>query len=83
MRLVIPHRGIQPGDVPVGDVGWVGHDAVELPQTLGRFFQRVELHGHRLTGKAGAADVLAADAQRALVDLPQHHMAAGDIFRHR
>ena len=71
--LVIPDGGVQPGNIPGGDIGGIADDAVKVPQPLERRAQGVQLHGCHPAGKAAAADVLAADPQSPVAELPQHH----------
>ena len=82
-RFVVPHGHIQPGDIAVGDVGRVADDAVKLAETGWRAVKGIYLPWHDLTGQTAAADVAAADPQRALHQLTQHHVTAGAEFRHR
>ncbi len=83
MGLVIPHRRVQLLNVPCGDIGRVAEDALEVPQVRVRYAQRVHPDGYRSSGKAIAPDILTADFQGAVVELPQHHMGLRDLRRRR
>jgi len=83
MRFIVLDGGVQRLDVRLGDIGGIGHDALELSQGFLRLFPGVRLHGHHPGGKAVAADVLAADLQGPVRPLPQHHPGLGHLGRHR
>ena len=79
MGLIVPDGDVQSGDVPGGNVGGIAHQTVKIPQPGRRIGQSVHLQGHHLPAETVAADILAADPQGPLVQLPQHHPCAGDL----